>query len=89
MLGAINPLPEILACSFKFWITFSPGRFFAVTTIKTAFVHIILNYDVQFENGSLNRPTSASFEITNTPNKEAKLMFRKRNATALRDPSSV
>ncbi|EKM83206.1 hypothetical protein AGABI1DRAFT_35198, partial [Agaricus bisporus var. burnettii JB137-S8] len=71
-----------------------PGRFFAVTVIKMAFVHILLNYDVRLENGSLERPVSASFEITTTPNTEARLMFRKSTSAALRvcekiEPSTV
>ncbi|RDL33243.1 putative cytochrome p450 oxidoreductase [Venustampulla echinocandica] len=30
-----------------------PGRFFATSTIKIAFAHILLNYDIEFKEGSL------------------------------------
>lgn len=40
--------------------------------------HILLEYDVQFENGSLERPPNAYFEAAIIPNPRAKVMFRKR-----------
>jgi hypothetical protein len=57
----------------------SPGRFFAVTLIKIIFAHILLEYDVQLENGSRERPPSHRIGIMSVPNHTAKLMFRKRN----------
>ncbi|KXN83236.1 Ent-kaurene oxidase [Leucoagaricus sp. SymC.cos] len=55
-----------------------PGRFFAVNEIKAMFVHILLNYDVQLENGSLERPANFHMESSMMPNTKAKVMFRKR-----------
>lgn len=55
-----------------------PGRFFAVNEIKAMLAHILLEYDVQFENGSLERPPNAYFEAAIIPNPRAKVMFRKR-----------
>lgn len=75
MLGAMIPFFKYHLLNLRF---FSPGRFFAVSAIKTAFAHILTNYDVQFENGSMERPPSTFFEIATTPNGEAKLLFRKR-----------
>ncbi|KXN80597.1 Ent-kaurene oxidase, partial [Leucoagaricus sp. SymC.cos] len=55
-----------------------PGRFMAVTLIKLIFAHILLDYDVQFKNGSTERPPNICSGIMTIPNQEAKLMFRKR-----------
>ncbi|KAF9453724.1 cytochrome P450 [Macrolepiota fuliginosa MF-IS2] len=57
-----------------------PGRFLAVNVIKSVFTHILLDYDIQLENGSLQRPPNVCFEAMTIPNPEAKLMFRKRSA---------
>jgi hypothetical protein len=56
----------------------SPGRFFAVNEIKAMFAHILLNYDVQLENGSMERPANLKVEAATMPNVKAKVMFRKR-----------
>ncbi len=56
----------------------SPGRFFAVNELKAVFAYIILNYDVQLEGGSLERPRNFGYEATIVPNPKAKVMFRKR-----------
>ncbi|XP_006458669.1 hypothetical protein AGABI2DRAFT_115703 [Agaricus bisporus var. bisporus H97] len=55
-----------------------PGRFFAVHEIKIMLAQIILEYDVQMENGSMDRPPSLSFESNDVPNPKAKMRFRKR-----------
>lgn len=56
----------------------SPGRFFAVNEIKAMFAHILLNYDVQLPNGSMERPPNFTVEGTTVPSRRAKVMFRKR-----------
>lgn len=56
----------------------SPGRFFAANGMKTIFTHILLNYDIQLENGSMERPPNTYFETSAVPNQQAKVMFRKR-----------
>lgn len=58
------------------WI--SPGRFFAVNELKAMFAYLILNYDVQLEGGSLERPQNVTYESNIIPNTKAKVMFRKR-----------
>ncbi|KAF9453725.1 cytochrome P450 [Macrolepiota fuliginosa MF-IS2] len=55
-----------------------PGRFLAVSEIKTIFAHILIEYDVQLENGSMERPPNINIETGTIPNLKAKLMFRKR-----------
>ncbi|KAF7777858.1 hypothetical protein Agabi119p4_3930 [Agaricus bisporus var. burnettii] len=55
-----------------------PGRFFAVNEIKAIFAHILLEYDIQLENGSMERPASLKHKTANKPNARAKIMFRKR-----------
>lgn len=56
----------------------SPGRFLGVNNIKVMFIHILLNYDVQLEDGSLERPPNSYFAAATIPNQEVELMFRKR-----------
>jgi hypothetical protein len=58
--------------------SYSPGRFFAVNEIKAMFTYCLLNYDVQLEGGSLERPKNKLFEVVIMPNMTAKVMFRKR-----------
>ncbi len=60
------------------WCWRSPGRFFAANEIKAIFAHILLNYDVQFENGSMDRPDNIYLGALTIPNTKAKVMFRKR-----------
>ncbi|KAJ3556908.1 hypothetical protein NP233_g11870 [Leucocoprinus birnbaumii] len=55
-----------------------PGRFFAVNEIKAMFAHILLNYDIQLENGSMKRPENFCVEANIIPNTKAKVLFRKR-----------
>lgn len=62
-------------------LVLSPGRFLAVYAIKAVFVYILLNYDVQLENGTMERPSNIRFEITTLPDQKAKVMFRKRRDT--------
>lgn len=58
----------------------SPGRFFAANGMKSIFAHILVNYDVQLENGTLERPPNIYFETSAVPNQEAKVYFRKRSS---------
>ncbi|KAJ3561250.1 hypothetical protein NP233_g10307 [Leucocoprinus birnbaumii] len=55
-----------------------PGRFLGVNNIKVMFIHILLKYDVQLEDGSLERPSNTYFAASTIPNQEAKLRLRKR-----------
>ncbi|EKM83195.1 hypothetical protein AGABI1DRAFT_111666 [Agaricus bisporus var. burnettii JB137-S8] len=57
-----------------------PGRFFAANGMKTIFTHILLNYDIQLESGSMERPPNIYFGTSSMPNLNAKVMFRKRRA---------
>lgn len=56
----------------------SPGRFLAVHEIKIILAQILLKYDIQLENGSMNRPSNLSIESAILPNPKAKMRFRKR-----------
>jgi hypothetical protein len=49
--------------------------------IKAIFAHILLYYDVQLEEGSLERPPNVYFEAAIIPSSKARIMFRKRQAT--------
>ncbi|KAK7051554.1 hypothetical protein VNI00_004533 [Paramarasmius palmivorus] len=54
-----------------------PGRFFAVNELKTLITHVLMNYDVRFENlGVVPEPTWVG--IASQPNQKAEVMFRKR-----------
>lgn len=62
------------------YLSVSPGRFFAANGMKTIFTHILLNYDIQLENGSMERPPNIYFGTSSMPNLNAKVFFRKRKA---------
>lgn len=53
-----------------------PGRFFAVNELKMLFTHVLLNYDVKFEDGRMPEPQW--FGVSCSPNRDAEVMFRKR-----------
>lgn len=53
-----------------------PGRFLAVNQIKALLVHVLLNYDVAFENGT--RPADRWYAFVSMPDSSASVMFRKR-----------
>ena len=57
--------------------TFSPGRFFAANEIKVMMEHIILNYDIKFENEGV-RPANKWFGLSLAPDPTVKVFFRKR-----------
>ena len=53
-----------------------PGRFFAVNELKVMFAHILMNYDVKFEDGI--RPLNRYFDEIVMPDTSAQVMFRKQ-----------
>ncbi|TFK66492.1 cytochrome P450 [Pluteus cervinus] len=55
-----------------------PGRFFAVTLMKTVLCHILLNYDVKLVEGS--PPTTWSLGVLVMPDLKAHVLFRRRVA---------
>ncbi|KAF5349709.1 hypothetical protein D9756_008944 [Leucocoprinus leucothites] len=81
---SLDSAKQHLVCLSPEYIVFGngrhacPGRFLGVNNIKVMFIHILLNYDVQLENGSLEHPPNTYFAASTIPNQEAKLMFRKR-----------
>jgi len=60
---------------------FSPGRFFAVTELKSMLAHVVLNYDIKLENGG-PRPVNMFIESSVVPDRNGRVMFRRRGATA-------
>lgn len=55
----------------------SPGRFFAANELKAMLAHVVMNYDVKFENeGVIPDPFWAASAYM--PNMSAKVLFRKR-----------
>ncbi|KAF8997819.1 cytochrome P450 [Cyathus striatus] len=56
-----------------------PGRFFATTTMKLLLSHIIVNYDVRFEEGV--RPKDILLGPSRQPNPKAEIMFRRRESS--------
>ncbi|EGN93528.1 hypothetical protein SERLA73DRAFT_97436 [Serpula lacrymans var. lacrymans S7.3] len=54
-----------------------PGRFFTATELKSMLAHVVVTYDVKFEDEGV-RPTSVSFGTANSPDTKAKILFRKR-----------
>lgn len=57
----------------------SPGRFFAVNELKAMMVHILLEYDVKFEEGK-GCPQNVWFAVSISPDPSVKLLFRKRRS---------
>ncbi|KAH9006342.1 cytochrome P450 [Lactarius hatsudake] len=53
-----------------------PGRFFAVSEVKTLLAHVVVTYDIKFEEGK-QAPSSFSIGSMRVPGK-ANAMFRKR-----------
>ncbi|KAF9067171.1 cytochrome P450, partial [Rhodocollybia butyracea] len=56
-----------------------PGRFFAVNEIKALIAHILLSYDIKFEDNKGVPPPSWN-GVSFSPNRSAEVMFRKRAA---------
>ncbi|KAF7325009.1 Cytochrome P450 [Mycena kentingensis (nom. inval.)] len=59
-----------------------PGRFIAVTLLKTMIAHVLLNYDLKMEDPNAGRPESQWFASTCSPSPTATVMFRKRKSRA-------
>jgi hypothetical protein len=55
---------------------YSPGRFFAVAELKTMFCHLLMNYDVKFEDGRAVESWWTYFRIIDS---NAMLSFRARS----------
>jgi hypothetical protein len=56
----------------------SPGRFFAATELKALLAHMIVTYDMKFEEGK-GAPPQRCIAGANIP-RSANVMFRKRQA---------
>jgi len=54
-----------------------PGRYFAACELKLMFAHVVMNYDVKLENEGV-RPKDMWFVNSCVPNRNAKVLFRKR-----------
>ncbi|TRM59925.1 cytochrome P450 [Schizophyllum amplum] len=55
-----------------------PGRFFAANELKAMLAHLVLHYAVQLEGGSRVKPENEWNITSASPNRSAKVMFRKR-----------
>ncbi|GLB33473.1 putative cytochrome p450 [Lyophyllum shimeji] len=56
-----------------------PGRFFAVNELKALLAHVVLNYDVAFENNG-GRPADRWYGHIRVPDPTVSVMFRKRRS---------
>ncbi|EPQ60474.1 cytochrome P450 [Gloeophyllum trabeum ATCC 11539] len=56
-----------------------PGRFFAAAELKAMLAHLVINYDVKLEDEGV-RPKDTWFSTSRSPNRTAKVMFRKRHS---------
>lgn len=76
--------PQQFTATNPSWIAFGhgrsacPGRFFAATELKAMLARVVLDYDVCVEGGV--RPKDRLVGITNFPDPDAKVLFRKRVA---------
>ena len=64
--------------SFGTGVHACPGRFFAANELKLMLAHVVLNYDIKFENGGVVRPLNKCFKESTIPDPTIKLLFRKR-----------
>ena len=62
--------------SSVFWI--SPGRFFAVTQMKTVVAKILLDYDIKLADEEAGRPPDLHIGAVVEPNRTAKISLKKR-----------
>ena len=58
-------------------IVLSPGRFFAANELKAMMAHVVMNYDVKFEQEGV-RPPNKWYGLSLGPDPTAKVLFRKR-----------
>ncbi len=56
---------------------FSPGRFFAMNELKAMMAHLVVSYDVKFEQEGV-RPLDHGGKLSNFPAPTAQVLFRKR-----------
>ena len=54
----------------------SPGRFFAVTLMKSMLALLLLQYDIKTKDGM--RPADTRFQKFLIPNLNAEILFRRR-----------
>ncbi|KAG9308976.1 cytochrome P450 [Chiua virens] len=54
-----------------------PGRFFAANEMKSMLAHLVVTYDIKFEDGT-TRPPTIQFGTVPVPSPTAKMMIRKR-----------
>ena len=78
-LGKDNP-QEVTSVAYHGYSCqiYSPGRFFAANEIKVMMAHIIMNYDIKFENEGV-RPANKWFGLSLAPDPTVKVFFRKRH----------
>ncbi|KZT39044.1 cytochrome P450 [Sistotremastrum suecicum HHB10207 ss-3] len=69
--------PSIDYLPFGFGRHACPGRFFAVTAMKSMMAYIMLNYDVKFASGK--RPADRAIASLCLPDSSAEVLFRKRS----------
>lgn len=59
------------------WYRLHHDRFFAANELKAMLAHIVLSYDVKFEDEGV-RPPNQWFSVNCVPNMAAKVMFKRR-----------
>ncbi|KAI9150072.1 Ent-kaurene oxidase [Paramyrothecium foliicola] len=56
-----------------------PGRWYAAALIKLIVANLLLEYDISFPPGQLERPANAKYDTEVHPDFNAKIVLRKRN----------
>jgi hypothetical protein len=79
MVHPLLPLQPLSRWLIRF-VWASPGRFFAGNEMKAAVAYLVINYDVKFPDDG-PRPANEHFGLAVVPDSNAKVLFRKRQAT--------
>ncbi|KAI1132848.1 cytochrome P450 [Nemania abortiva] len=69
--------PSYDSMQFGFGNDACPGRFFASNQIKIILAHVLLNYDLKFEEGVIGRPKNPMFEVNVLADPTVKVLFKR------------
>jgi cytochrome P450 len=72
-------VPNVDYIAFGYGKQSCPGRFLAGNVLKTMMAHVLLKYDIKFEDGA-TKPQTKWFAAYATPDTRCRVMFRERRS---------